>query len=297
MTLKKSSQNQTTRKANFPDLPLYSAVWCPIQIEPIVGSGEKITVAIAVKGNDGAVNVSKTAPQKVINCLTGSKEVGTKLSSLIQICIESATTHLQQRNTLNDWQSPIQSVTQGDSISALGKDINDIIWQASGLSSILGASSLASNNTKKEKRDLASWKADIKSSLKEKNKKIIKHLDIKIASSGSILNTTVDFLYHNHAIDFGLINNASIQNNYRRQFHVLQSRLWQLDRLRDIQDTDELFHIDNVCLMIQSAEKNDLIEEIKIEAKHRDILVTEVKKADEAASILQRIVTHQELVA
>lgn len=49
--------------------------------------------------------------------------------------------------------------------------------------------------------------------------------------------------------------------------------------------------------MIQSAEKNDLIEEIKIEAKHRDISVTEVKKADEAASILQRIVTHQELVA
>ncbi len=290
MTSQNHNPSQTKPESNFPSLPAYSGIWCPLQIEPIIGSGERITIAIAAKGNDGAVVVFKTTSQKTINCLAGSEEVGSRLSSIIQISIDSAASHLKNRISLDEWQPPIQNIKHGKSIEALGEDIHDIIWQASGLTSILGASSLMNKESHNEgnTKSLKFWKKAVKSSLYEINETYAKCFDVKIPLPGKTLKTTIDFLYLNQAIDFGVLNNSLKNDNYKKQFHFLQSRLWQLDQLRDTKNI--ITKIDKVGLMIQSSENNDVIEEIKLEAIKREIDVSTVSEADEAAKLIQRLV-------
>jgi len=290
MTPQNHKPSQTKQENSFPSLPAYSGIWCPLQIEPIIGSGERITIAIAAKGNDGAVVVFKTASQKTINCIAGSEDVGNRLSSIIQISIDSAASHLKNRISLDEWQPPIQNIKHGRSIEALGEDIHDIIWQASGLTSILGASSFMNkeSHNKGNTKSLKFWKKAVKSSLYQINETYSKCFDVKIPLPGKTLKTTIDFLYLNQAIDFGVLNNSLKNDNYKKQFHFLQSRLWQLDQLRDTKNI--ITKIDKVGLMIQTSENNDVIEEIKLEALKREIAISTVSEADEAAELIQRLV-------
>ncbi len=45
----------------FPELPTYKGVWHPIYLEPIVGSGERVTVAVvAIAGRDHTLRFNGT---------------------------------------------------------------------------------------------------------------------------------------------------------------------------------------------------------------------------------------------
>ena len=79
------NQEKKARSEIFPSLPSYSAKWHSLQIEPIQGSGERLSIAVAIKGNDGAVNVFKTINQRVLKCICADDIVAKNLLSMINL--------------------------------------------------------------------------------------------------------------------------------------------------------------------------------------------------------------------
>ena len=288
-------QENLVKSETFPDLPTYSAVWHSLQIEPIQGSGEKLTIAIAVKGNDGAVNIYKTASRKLFNCLCGDVETADSLYSMIQLSINSAENHLNNRVSLDDWTSPVASIAIGRSVDALGENIEDIFFQSLNLTSILGASSLANKRNPQKEVDLRTWKKDIKNRVLIKSPAVASCFDFGVTLPGGMINTKIGFLVNNYAADFGILRDSSKTNNYLRQLHVLQGRLWQLDQLRNSNKNNPILNVSNVELLIKS-EKNkdnsieDLIGELQYEANRRDIPVL-VKNNQQTAYHLQKVLT------
>ena len=290
------SQKNLVESESFPDLPSYSALWHSLQIEPIQGSGEKLTIAIAVKGHDGAVNIYKTTSKKLFNCLCGDAEIANRLFSMVQLSISSAENHLKNRISLDDWISPVANVSVERSVDALGENIEDIFFQSLNLTSILGASSLVRNNRDKKEIDLRAWKQDIKKRVLLKSPSVASCFDFSVTLPGGILDTKVGFLVHNYAADFGILRDSSKTSNYLRQLHILQGRLWQLDQIRSSNRNNPILNVNNVELLIKS-EKNkdnsieDLVGELQYEAKRRDIPVF-VKDNQQTAQHLNKVLAN-----
>ncbi|MCF6189340.1 MAG: hypothetical protein L3J51_02550 [Cocleimonas sp.] len=290
------SQKSLVKSDSFPDLPAYSALWHSLQIEPIQGSGEKLTIAIAVKGNDGAVNIYNTASKKLFNCLCGDAEIANKLFSMVQLSISSAENHLNNRISLDDWISPIANISIGRSVDALGENIEDIFFQSLNLTSILGASSLVSKNRNKKEIDLRAWKQDVKKRVLMKSPSVASCFDFGVTLPGGMVDTKVGFLVHDYAADFGILRDSNKTRNYLRQLHILQGRLWQLDQLRSSNKNNPILNVNNVELLIKS-EKNkdnsieDLVGELQYEAKRRDIPVF-VKNNQQTARHLNKVLAN-----
>ena len=290
----KAQKNQV-ESDTFPDLPTYSAVWHSIQVEPIQGSGEKLTIAIAVKGNDGAVYVFKTASKKIFNCLCDDVETANQLFSMVQLSINSAENHLTNRVSLDDWTSPVTNVSLGRSVDALGDNIEDIFFQSLNLTSILGASSLANKGKKQKEIDLRTWKNEVKKKVLIKSPSVASCFDFGVTLPGGMVDTKIGFLVHDYAADFGILRDSSKTKNYLRQLHILQGRLWQLDQLRSTNDKNPILNVKKVELLIKSEQQKDnsikdLIGELQYEAQRREIPVF-VKNNQQTAQHLQKVLT------
>jgi len=294
MTLKGKNQKKKTHSETFPCLPSYSAKWHSLQIEPIQGSGERLTIAVAIKGNDGAVNVFKTANKKILKCLCINSNIADNLFSMINLSIASAEHHLINRVSLDDWNSPITNIFIGRSVDALGKDINDILFQSLNLTSILGSSEQAARAKIEKVIDLRTWKKSVKEKTIKKAPALKNCFDADITLPGGILDAKVGFLLNNFAIDFGIIKSSRETSQYLRQLHFLQGKLWQLDQIRAASNPNNPFlKVNEVELIIKSQKLkddsiSDLIGELQFEAKRKDIPVFQKTDTETSNYIRQR---------
>lgn len=62
---------------DFPDAPKYRAKWKPIYFEPIVNSGERVTILIVVK-DENSIKYYEALHESVIDSLYGAKSVAFK---------------------------------------------------------------------------------------------------------------------------------------------------------------------------------------------------------------------------
>ena len=75
----------------FPQIPNFKGEWRAIQLEPIIGSGERITVAISVLGQNGEHKAIQAIRPELLECLYGNKSK--EMMKLIQLIIESVSNH------------------------------------------------------------------------------------------------------------------------------------------------------------------------------------------------------------
>jgi len=100
----------------FPPFPDYDGEWAPIFFEPILASGERITIAIAVLGEGNEFKVFDTLSNEVIDTLYGSKSE--QVINIVKWCRASLEQYISVNRSLLGWESPINGIFMGDSKKA-----------------------------------------------------------------------------------------------------------------------------------------------------------------------------------
>jgi len=115
----------------FPPLPDYVASWQAIYMEPVVGSGERLAVAVIAFDADGC-EVLVTMSESRLQALFGAQAAG--MATMIGIVAGAAQKH-GQAGHLDNFKSPLGGVVIGELREAMGDDRADVLQQAASLSS------------------------------------------------------------------------------------------------------------------------------------------------------------------
>lgn len=97
---------------HFPPRSTYQALGAPVLIEPVVGSGERICVAVVALGSNGEHRVIQTIRENTAKCMLG--EASERFLALVGRSIESLHMHLTNEKQLNTWIPPFGGVYLGD---------------------------------------------------------------------------------------------------------------------------------------------------------------------------------------
>ncbi len=210
----------------FPSMPSYRGYWHSILLEPIIGSGEKITVIIVAVGNDSAFKIHKTLNSDVLKCLYGNNAY--KIENIIHFLAESIQNELTSRGHLESWESPFQGVELRDKSDAASANLDGILNQGILFSSSFAKASLnhAKKSPKKQK-----WANNIINQVKT-------HPVLKSFINKKILVNDVKIKYHflteKYVANFGQL---SVEKN------DVAEKIYDLEILKKINSEKDNYEI------------------------------------------------------
>lgn len=236
----------------FPQIPNFKGEWRAIQLEPIIGSGERITVAISVLGQNGEHKAIQAIRPELLECLYGNKSKD--MMKLIELIIQSIS---NQSDNLQEWKPPFEGLILSKAHHTSSKDIYGILRQAIQLSSSLSKLSLAAehheeNISEQVKKAELRWSASIENEVITKNNNLRTFFNVSKKLGNSQIKTRFNFLTDNYASNFAVFNPHSASQSTT----VIKSKLIDLERLEKAQG---LFNIEKRELILGLPDfKNDV---------------------------------------
>lgn len=115
----------------FPALPEHEATWRAIYMEPVMCSGERMTVAVIAIDSEGC-EALKTLSEARLLALFGAQADG--MANMINLVVDAALGHAQG-GSLDTFVPPLSGVYLGDLRNGLGDNRGDILQQAASLTS------------------------------------------------------------------------------------------------------------------------------------------------------------------
>lgn len=213
---------------NFPILPEVKATWAPIYLEPIMQSGERITVGVAGISSTGEVEVIPTLNQTKLRCAFG--ESGLSLLDAATICLEEFSDYLKDFNSFEGWEAPLGGVSLGHARKAAGNSLREILSTATQLTASFSSLQLtndaltATDALVKEDR----WPKQIKDAVIKVAPDLDKHFNrnYNLVPGGPL--TKYDFWGERYIANFGKVNSpqSSLKDG--------RAKLWSLARLREV---------------------------------------------------------------
>ena len=203
-----------TLESIFPAAPTYKGVWHAIYLEPIVGSGERVTVAVAAIGESAEFNVIQAIRGEILDCLYGVQ--AQNIQNMIGWIMQSASKHIKNNNSLNGWASPFDGVICTGPVAASDGNIDGILRQAIRFSASLSALSLDADRDADEqqsKRYASRWSANIADELKVINPNLLPYFRQKIQIGDSGIQTTLGFLSDRYVSNFALLVPTNISSS------------------------------------------------------------------------------------
>jgi hypothetical protein len=119
----------------FPALPTFAAHASQIYWEPISGSGERITAAVALRDTAGEPRVISLLSPEILSILYRAQ--GGNAASLLGMVTDSLKSHLRRSENLSDWVAPVSGFTAQPMREFAGHSPEDILDQVAGLHSSL----------------------------------------------------------------------------------------------------------------------------------------------------------------
>lgn len=97
----------TDHSSSFGKQPSVAAPcrWLPVYLEPLSGSGERITVAVAARAADGTYHVRQTFDARAVRCLYGPR--ADNVAGTIGLIVDSLNAHLAAGAELSNWKPPL----------------------------------------------------------------------------------------------------------------------------------------------------------------------------------------------
>ncbi|MHB1933656.1 MAG: hypothetical protein ACYCR5_04640 [Leptospirillum sp.] len=275
--------------ACIPSAPSYIARVIPIYFEPMMGSGERLTVAIgAVSENGERIDVLQVIRPDVLECMYGKQAQG--IQNLIEIVIEDLRVHLKNSKAFSDWMPPLTGIFKGTERKEAADHWEDIFKHAS-----LLHSSLSKYIQKTENEKIEKWPLKIKHILEKENPDLAKHINTRVKITQKGIPLQIGFYYDRYAANFGFL--GGLPSQVSRNMSFIRAKLWEL---RQIRHGTLLFSPEIIELILrnpysqegltnrQSSRVVDAVEEVKFEATRMDIKVVPVKNAEEAATRILR---------
>lgn len=216
----------------FPELPTYKGVWHAIYLEPIVGSGERVTVAVVAIGASCEFNVIQAIRSELLDCLYGAQSKNIK--NMIDWLISSAKKHIIDNGTLIGWNAPFEGVICGNAVSASDDDLNGILRQAIRLSASLSTLSLEADRDNEDgqaRKYSSRWATDIAEELRVINPDLTAFLKRKIKIGDSGIYTTFGFSNDIYASNFALL----VPTNISSSLNFVKAKLLDLETFKKSQ--------------------------------------------------------------
>ena len=214
----------------FPVMPTYKGYWYPIYFEPVVGSGERITVAVAAIGTLGEYQVIQAIRTELLECLYGIH--APRIHSMIDLIISSSQTCLKQNKDLSKWKAPFDGVILGAMVDALDTGLKGILKQGIRLSSSLSSLALDAERDDEEelqpKRYASQFSKNIQQELKLINPTMLSSFNQKVQISDSEIMTTYGFMNDNYASNFGLL----IPTRMSISLNSIKAKLFDIEALK-----------------------------------------------------------------
>ena len=95
----------------FPALPTNRVQWLPIYLEPIIGSGERITACVVAIAENGDFIVEKSISRRVAKCVLSKH--GVALDKLASECAHSLLSFLGSGKPITEWKPNFEGVFVG----------------------------------------------------------------------------------------------------------------------------------------------------------------------------------------
>lgn len=283
---------------HFPALPEYSAKACPIFIEPIVGSGERICMGIVAVGNDGNHIVVRTIKEDTATCMLGAASY--KLLNLVDIALTSLNNFASQHKNISDWQSPVPGVTTGSIITGRVNDLTMMVRTVARNHAFLSAMSdftAADESIAEESPATDRWATMVKeaTTLLRPNLGAAFNRQLKLTSKGT---TRFDFVGQNLAAQLGrIIPGHAISGLVK----TAKAKLWDLETLRE-HNEQQLFNSNHAYELIlyrprdndptysekEIGRLNEALVELEETGDKQALRVIQAYSADEAAHRIVR---------
>ena len=236
----------------IPDFPAFEAQWAPIYLEPIVESGERLTIGV-VAGSEGQVSGSLTITDKALQCLYGESAPGMK--AMMEIALKKALVYAK-KGFIQGYSSGIHGVVLGKAREGLGYDLEDIIAQGIDLCSSL---SLIHNEDIKTSHDRSSYWKRVQKAMERVDKSLVPHFNVPVDVTirGSKLALQCDYFSSRIAV-----NVCAFSGNYRlaQLFDAATSKVFRLEQLKD---HDALIRHDHKAAMMLVVPQDAVIDQLK----------------------------------
>ena len=206
----------------LPDLPGYKAKWVPVYLEPMMASGERITIAVAALGDDGTALVRSALRQEKAKAMYAEKS--DPFMDLIKTAIDSLQFHLDTRQSFEDWVCPFSGLELGEPRAALSSDIIGVLRQAVSMSASLSALDFDAP-VEKDNYKNDSWANKFRDTVVANYPELDRYFRARFSTRNSSRDLRVFFLSPNIAVNTGkLIPGGGISYH----FDINKSRLLDL---------------------------------------------------------------------
>lgn len=191
---------------HFPNSPKFKGEWRAIQLEPIVGSGERITVAISALGQNGEHKAIQAIRPELLECLYGKQ--AKNMSNMISFILQSITA---QCNNLNEWIAPFEGVVMSSAQKTISEDLNGILRQAIQLSASLSSLALAVEHNEETqpnqvKKENVRWTNTIRELVINRKPDLSTYFDAQYkVSEKSPIKSKLGFASPNYAANLGVL--------------------------------------------------------------------------------------------
>jgi hypothetical protein len=273
------------------------AKWVPIYIEPVVGSGERITIGVAVAHQNSYLTVPVVALER-LECLYGKENQALMFAA--KAAIESFERVLSKEGdlALETWHAPFEGVIKGTTRIGAGNSLEEIARSGLMLCSSL-VEKLADAEEIEEPRAAVSM-SRLERLIKEKVLTTRQSLEIsfnrpfKYATTARA--TRIGFVGQRLAANFALLAPPFLAP----QVKDAKAKLWDLAQLKEHIQRPEFnlsSQLQNFELLINRVREDDpqysdkqiesvqeAFNELELEADHKEIRCRSLKSPDEIAS-------------
>lgn len=274
----------------FPSLPPYKAIYAPIYLEPIMGSGERLTVAIAAVGYDEKFKVVQTLPEKVIECLYGNEKEN--FSGLIGVITSSAINHLREKQNLEYWEPPFTGAILGEITETYAADLNGVFVQALKMHSSLSHLPGTKSEVEEVEYNKKWWIDKIKDNFEQKNNRLfIQNFDKKFSfyKKYTAVETKYDYAGNHYVANISRLPFGRYLSNYVNDAKI---KLFDLESIKKAASSDAtLFPDKNISFELllymppkykRSKKASAAFHSLEEAGDDRELMVVSIQSPEEA---------------
>lgn len=246
-------------------------------------------MGLVLKGDDQALIAARLVPSSRLKKMYGS-EMGGRVTDALSLCIDGAEKFYTRQSLASVWCPPLEGFYLGELKSSLAANIEDALLNATKHSSSIGLAMSHENteeSAKSERSAPEDWRKRIFNVVTGTRGELAEFFEQNVTIRGYGLPMKFGFISGGYAAQFDAVNG---EKGIQQALIRAQSKLWQLDRLRD---ENRLFPL-KVCELVLRAPNQensseggvfaDFVEELRYEASRRELSVFATESAIEAAA-------------
>ena len=260
------------------------ASWAPVLFEPIPGSEERLTIAVAAVNAEGDYRCQSTINPKAAKTVFRGERGFVK--DVVSVTVASCEAFLGSNRDLNAWEPPLDGVYLGKVQDVEISSLDELISFAAPFASFLYSESLDDQAKQSVREGSRKWDAQVKSIILRANTKLEHNFHVRVYLGNHDMPALFTFLSPSFAANLTSLT----PGNLKRQLEDARAKLWSLHLLADAPNylfKPEVRELLAGVSIVEDHPKRALVteavEELRDEAGRRDIAVTQVNSAQTAA--------------